>query len=34
MEWTGFVWLRMANEEIYEHGNEPSYSTKCGEFLD
>jgi hypothetical protein len=33
--WTGFMWLRKGPVAgFYKHGNEPSGSIKCGEFLD
>jgi hypothetical protein len=35
--WIGFIWLRIgtgSSPARCEHGNEPSGSTKCGEFLD
>jgi hypothetical protein len=32
--WTGLIWLRIGTGGSYECGNEPSGSTKCGEFLD
>ena len=33
--WTGSIWLRIGTGgRLYEHGNEPSGSIKCGEFLD
>jgi len=33
--WTGSIWLRIGTVlGAYEYSNEPSYSIKCGEFLD
>jgi hypothetical protein len=39
MGWEGVVWIHLAQERDQwrasgEHGNEPSDSVKCGEFLD
>jgi hypothetical protein len=35
--WIGFIGLRIGKGQVLgacEHGNEPSGSIKCGEFLD
>jgi hypothetical protein len=39
LEWEGVDWIHLAQDRghwraLCEHGNEPSGSIKCGEFLD
>jgi hypothetical protein len=33
-KWTGHIWVSSGTSSCFEHGNEPSGSVKCGEFLD
>jgi hypothetical protein len=36
MSWSGLIWLRIRKIGglFFQHGNEPSHSIKCGEFLE